>query len=225
MPIIGSPTSGVVTDADILDIAMVALGEKLYSEMSITDDAYRAANKLYALKRDAVLADHPWNGCVAMVLLVATGQTPLFQWAYEYIYPADALRILRIDPGVTGAVAFSSFLDPALSPTTMPVMPWEIGWDVIGQQKSVWCNLTPASCRYIFRNTNVATYSPFLAEAIAARMAMELASALTAHQGKFANLAKVYQDTMSFAKLNDGQEQSPTVVLSTTLTTDVRDGG
>lgn len=204
MPIIGSPLSGVVTDADILDAAMVALGATPYSKMQSTDDAYIAANSLYALKRDAVIADHPWNGCVAMVVLVTTGQTPLFDWSYEYVYPPDGLRILRLD-------------DESAD--------WEIGWDPIGVQKSLWCNKSPASCRYIFRNLNVASYSPYLADAIAARLAMELASALTAHQGKFANLAKVYQETLAFSKLNDGHEQSPQVVLSTSLTTDVRHGG
>lgn len=204
MPIIGSPVSGVTTDADILDVAMALLGERLYSQMTAGDDAYDAATKLYALQRDVVLAEHPWNGCVAQVALVSTTKTPLFDWSYEYVYPADCLRILRL----------SDDWDR-----------WEVGWNGTDNQKVVWCDVSPASMRYIFRNPNVQTYSPHLAKAIAANIAAELASALTAHMGKVDRLTEHYLQMLAVGKHKDGQEQSPTVLQSTTLTDDVRHGG
>lgn len=203
MPI-GSPVSAFATDVDLFDAVMVLLGETLYSQMDNTYPAYNAANKLYAVKRDSELASHLWNGCVAWDVLSDTTRTPLVDWTKEYIYPADCLRVLMVNTDTTR---------------------YEIGWNKADVRKVIWTNDTPANVKYIFRNLNVSTYSPYLADTIVCRMAMELSWAVLAHRDKFADLSQVYRDSKAYNQLMDGQEQPTKVFLSTGLTDDVRHGG
>ena len=209
MPIIGIPTAAIVNQADLLDVVMIELGERLYSDMTIEDDAKRAADKAFALRRDEVLSAHSWNGCVGYTPLTASGGTPATSWkgwTSEYLYPADCLRVLSL--------------------TSSERAKWEVGWSPTPINKKVlWAQSDNEGVRYIFRNGNVGTYSPYLAAAIIERMVVELCWALTSHRDRYADVAQQYLVDLAQYKLWDAQEQSIEEYRSTGLTDDVRNGG
>lgn len=191
-----SPT-GIVNDALLL------LGESTIADLSDQSDVARACNGLWADVRDEVLASHPWNGCTKQAVSTRSALTPIFsdEFSYAYIYPHDCLRILRPS-------------DDAFAWDTM----------VLNDQKMVYSNDEALALEYIFRQTNVSAYSGPLALTLAKRMAMELCLTLTGHIAKRKEMEQAYQMQLAIAKAQDGQEQSPDVVLSTTLTSDVRMG-
>jgi len=161
----------------------------------------RAANAVWSDVRDEVLAQHPWNGCVKQATAAKLAGTPLMMYTYQYVYPTDCLRILAVDD--------DSY-------------PWKIIVGTDGQSKVILSDAPTLIIEYIFRQTNVSRYGAWLSLSLAKRMAAELAMTLTQHLGKAGAFMQAYQLQLSIAKTTDGQEQSTSEIVSTTLTTDVR---
>jgi hypothetical protein len=139
---------------------------------------------------------------VKYAALSRTAHTPLADYDYEYLYPSDCLRLLRPD---------------------MDEYPWEVG--IRGNDQVIWSDDDSPLFKYIFRNTNVNQYSPWLAWALQCRIAAVVAQALTQHRGKAQDRMLFYENEVRKAKAMDGQEQAPAVFISTALTDDVRLGG
>ena len=192
------------SDTDIVNAALVLLGARPIVDLNAgTDDITLTCRTLYTQARDWVLAEHPWNSCVKFVTLTRTATVSNDVYDYQYLYPADAVRLLL---------------------PSDDTYQWEVGVD--GEQRVLWSNASDLSVRYIFKNTNVNQYSPGLSWALSAYMAAVVAQALTQHRGKAQDRMLFYQQTvLPKAMAMDGQEQFPVVFVSTTLTDDVRLGG
>jgi hypothetical protein len=195
------------SETDIVNDALLTLGEKPIFSLTDDMDISRAANGIYPNARDFVLAQHPWNRCVKFATLSKTPRNPGWltterRYSYEYLYPDNCLRIL--EPGTDDAK-------------------WEAGISTTNEAV-IWSDVDGLTVRYIFRNTNVAQYSAWLVQTLSAYLSMKLSLALTAHRGKAADMRELYAVTLSQAKGMDGQEQAPVVFTPTTLTDDVRLG-
>lgn len=189
------------SETDICNLALVALGESTITALTDDEEKAEACNVLWSNVRDAVLAEHPWNGCCKRVALSQLNGTPAFGFTYQFSVPPDCLRILEPEDQSDE---------------------WIIELATDDATKVLLANVSEFSIRYIFRNTNVTQYAPGLVMALAARMAAELTQTLTAHRGKFEDFWKIYVAKLALAKTMDGQEGSPRELQVTTLTTDVR---
>jgi hypothetical protein len=192
------------SDTDIVNAALILLGSRPIVDLNAgTDDITLTCRTLYDQARDWVLAEHPWNSCVKFVTLSKTATVSNTFYDFQYLYPADAVRVLL--------------------PST-DTYKWEVG--IAGDQRVIWSDYDGLSVRYIFKNTNVNQYSPGLSWALSAYMAAVVAQALTQHRGKAQDRMLFYEQTvLPKAKAMDGQEQFPAEFVSTTLTDDVRLGG
>jgi hypothetical protein len=94
---VGGTVAVNYTDVKICNLALAEIGEAPIS--SLTDDTKKARqlNTMYALKRDELLRMHPWGHSRKRVVLAKTNNTPLFDFAYEFLIPSDCLKILKID--------------------------------------------------------------------------------------------------------------------------------
>lgn len=70
----------------------------------------------------------------------------------------------------------------------------------------------PLNIRYVYRNTNTATYPPLLVSALAARLAAELALEIVDSPAKSQLARDAYDRILFQAKSADGREQTPTVI-------------
>ncbi len=68
---------------------------------------------------------------------------------------------------------------------------------------------TSVMLRFVADITDVTTMDPMFCEGFAARMAMELCEVLTQSQGKFAQVARIYNTVMGEARLVNGIETGP----------------
>lgn len=196
------------SETDIVNDALLVLGEKPIFSLTDDMDIARAANGIYPNARDYVLSQHPWNRCVKFATLSKTPRNPGWitterSYSYEYLYPSNCLRVL--EPKEDYAK-------------------WEAGMSTT-DEAVIWSDVDGLAIRYIFRNPNVATYSAWLVQTLSAYLSLKLSLALTAHRGKAADMRELYTMTLSQAKGLDGQEQAPVVFTPTTLTDDVRLGG
>lgn len=119
------------------------------SVLSTTDEkaVARWLNRNYPLQRDVLMQRHTWNFAMARRQLAADTNKPAFEWKYQYRIPDDCLRVLpltsdgrRNSPQVPYVVEGNFIL------TNMP---------------------PPLNMRYIFRQTDVAQFTPVFVDLLA----------------------------------------------------------
>lgn len=176
----------------ICNSALIKIGLDRISALS--DDVQRAiyCNEQYAKLRDEVLFSHPWNFAVTMATFSATVNTPIFDYSTEYTIPSDCLRILDI------------YGEPE----------WEVGLNAAGTAKVLLANRTSAKVRYIAQVTDTTLFTPAFDEALAARIAADLAYGLVQSISLQDQMFKVYQQLLSQARSFDAQEKSAREVKS-----------
>ncbi len=168
------------------EIANLAL-EKLGDEGEISDlgedtRAARAVNACFASMRDAVLRDHPWNFATRRVQLPAL--TAAVSWGgwTAFQLPTDFLRLLEIDG------------DP--------------DWQVEGDQVLVQ-NGGPLNLRYTARIEDTARFDPLFTEALACRIACQIAIRITGSASVQERALALYARALADAKRVDGQDNPP----------------
>ncbi len=137
----------------VCNIALVKIGVDPIS--NINDPTTKPARTCLALwdsNRDAVLEAAKWKCASKRDELVKLEATPLFDWDYQYQLPSDYIRDIAVKDG----------------------FPYLIEGD------RLLCNENECFLRYVYRLTTTGSYHPTLVEAMAARLASELAVPLKA---------------------------------------------
>jgi len=168
---------------EICNRALDKLGEAPI--VSLADDikASRACARAYAPVRDAVLRDHPWNCAIHRTALAAEADAPAWGYARRFPLPVDCLRVLDVEQeGPRWIVEGRAVLTDAAPPLRI---------------------------RYVRRLTDSTLFDPLLAEALAARLAVELCEALTQSNTKRQMLLEDYAEIVTRARSADGQEGVP----------------
>lgn len=149
------------------------------NEQSINAEKCRV---LYSQVRDYVLSDGiAWGFAKKTRALSLTGVTPE-EWTYEYDYPNDALVLLYIvKPGVSGVVSQSGI---NLTDVEMEHIPYEI-LEKSGGGTSIGTNYADAKAAYIKSVTDVRQFPPLFEDAVAWRLAYELAVPLGGDSTKY----------------------------------------
>tara|TARA_R110000868_G_scaffold268290_1_gene527506 strand:- start:209 stop:793 length:585 start_codon:yes stop_codon:yes gene_type:complete len=190
------------SSVEICNSALVKIGAARISALSDNTKAAIACNDQYDRLRKEVLRSHPWNFAISYISLAATANTPVWDaWTKEFLLPSDVLRILETDLGDYNA--------------------WEIGYNVDGN-KVLFCNDDAVKIKYIKDITNTTRFEPNFEEALAFRIAADLAYHLVQSQTVQANMFRLYKEYLATAMSFDAQEMSQQEVQADAWTTDVR---
>jgi len=192
--------STITTEVQICNSALIKLGVEPISALSETNNRARVCNKQYPLLRDEVLHSHPWNFAIARTQLAKTGNTPAFNFDFEYLLPSDYFRILEVDENRDGRVDF------------------QIEYNADDGNKVLLTDKNPLKIKYIRQVTDVTQFSPAFAEALALRLAMDLAISLRNSRAMAEYYARLYEQWASRARSYDAQEGSVTQLITTTWT-------
>jgi hypothetical protein len=119
------------------------------SVLSTTDEkaVARWLNRNYPLQRDVLLQRHTWNFAMARRQLAASTAKPAFEWQYQYLIPEDCLRVLPLT--VDGL-------------RNSPQIGYVVEGSYILTNKS-----PPLNMRYIFRQVDVAQFTPVFIDLLA----------------------------------------------------------
>jgi hypothetical protein len=139
---------------------------------SLTDGspAANAANTVYAPTVQLMLRElDPDFARFTAALVLSGAATPLPPWAYEYLYPADCLRLRQVQP----PAASYDINDP------QPIRA-NVGFDVISgtNTKVILTNQLAALATYTTSEVTEAQWDAVFADAVARRLANPLAMAL-----------------------------------------------
>ena len=170
--------------------------------MSMGDDTKngRACQACYEPLRDAELRAHGWKFATARAVLAELDEAPAFGFERQFEAPSDCLRLLQVGEGAVD----DNLADYRGAPR--PVFAYEGG--------RILTDLpAPLSVRYVKRVTNAGLYDPLFCEALAARMAMEMADELTDSPSKAQLAGAMYKDALRQAVRVDaierGSESAP----------------
>ena len=169
----------------ICNNALIKLGQDTIISLTEDSKAARTCNQLYEDTRDAVFRAHPWNSLIKRVELAQLSTSPAYEFEYEYQLPTDCLRVLSTDK-----VEYETEL-----------------FKIEGRK--LLSDDTAVSILYVAKITDPNEYDTLLREAIAARLAAELAIIMTDSNSLVQTMWTLYQDKLREARSVDGQEGTP----------------
>ncbi len=175
----------MASTVDIVNGGLMLLGETLIASLTDATQEARLASAAWARVRPAVIRAHPWNSTTTRASLSKLSTTPAWGWDYEYQLPADCLGVFDVDTDDSGQF-----------------------WTVEGRKLLSDLD-APLGILYAKDEEDSQVFDPLLVETLAHAMALELCEAITQSNTKRGQLHELLNETMTRAKLADGQESSP----------------
>ena len=173
-----------------VEICNIALSRVAHSQpiASLTEKSKAAelCRMFYGPMRELVLRAFPWPFAESLVALADIG-TPAPGWAYRYRYPSECLKVRNIVvPGQRRTM------------TSDQLIPYKIGYDDGG--RVIHTDQPGAVCRFTFKIEDATFFDAQFADALAWRVAMELALPLSSKADLQQFSTQQYNLAMSLAK-------------------------
>jgi len=177
----------MASTVEICNNALIALGAETIMALTENSKAARLCNARFASARDAVLRAHPWNCAMARTSLAQESSSPAFGYSYRYQLPGDCLRVIQ-----------------AYGADKEPIDDWQV------EGRSLLCDEATVYIKYIKRVTDPNQLDSLCREAISARLAAEIAYALTQSRTAEKNMWEIYNGLkLTEARAIDAQEGTP----------------
>jgi hypothetical protein len=167
----------------VVDVCNRALDKLGHGAITSLSDGAKAANlcdRAWPIVRNQVLRDHPWNFAVKRTTTAPSSTDPSWGFDYQHPLPADFLRLLEVRDLSTGEYQVEN-------------------GNILTDEDVLYI-------RYIREVTDPNEYDALFVDAVAARLAYELAEALTQSNTKRDAAWQEYQDGLLRAKRADAQE-------------------
>ena len=156
----------MTSQVDIANRALTKLGAARIISFGDDNKQARAVSSMFDIVRDAELRSHIWSFSVKRASLAALVSTPDRGYSFEYERPSDCLRLIQVNDVYNGP----SMDDYRNAPTA----------DYSLEGRKILTDFdSPLKIRYIARQTDTTHWDSLFVEALACRLAMELAEDLT----------------------------------------------
>lgn len=168
----------------IANLALVGLGADTIMALDEDSKPARLINAIYELIRDEVLRAHPWNFAIRWSNLAQLNETPTNGYAYAYQLPTNplCLKVIRL---------------------------YETSKDFRVENGKLYTDYSTATLKYIAQITDPTEFDSAFITAYAARLAAEIAYALTGSQSVQEAKWKEYALKLQEARSLDSQEGKP----------------
>lgn len=173
-----------------IEICNIALGRVANTQpiASFTERSKQAelCQTFYSLLREIVLQDFPWPFAESIVALADVG-SPAPGWQFRYRYPADCLLVREIVTPGQHRVLSSSM-----------EVPYKVGYDAGG--RVIHTDQPTASVRFTFNVQNPTHFDALFVDALAWRLAMDLALPLSSKPEYRTFCEQQYQNALTIAQ-------------------------
>lgn len=177
----------MASEVDICNIALSNLGERPITARNDQNQRARACDNRFDDVRDLVLRSHVWNCALKREQLTSSATAPV--WGYDVAYPKPA-KMLRL----------------------ISVKENEYPFKIEGE--NIVTNSTSLNILYIEQVTDTTKYDALLIQAIALRLATEIAQDITGKTQLKEALMRKYREVMSEARSADAAEGTPQKIES-----------
>jgi hypothetical protein len=178
---------------EIVNSALNKLGASTISSLGADSKEAILANQQYDIIRQELLRSHPWNFAIARVSLAQTGNTPAFEYDYEYVIPSDVLRILDVE---------------------FPEERFVIEHNPDDNTRVILTNNSTMKIKYIKDVEDVTKFDANFCEVFSARLAAEFAFNLTGKTTVMEQMYNLYETLLRNARSFDAQEGTPPQVTA-----------
>lgn len=173
------------SDIEIVNRSLALLGVESITSLSDTNKAASTASLLFNDTRASVFRAHPWNCLTKRASLAQDVTAPVYDYTYRFTLPADFLRLLTIEePGNRYQIEAGHIL---YDDTTLRI-------------------------KYTALITDPTQYDTSLVDALAARLAADLAQPLLQSINAMEQMWKMYELKIREAKFVDAQENGQDVL-------------
>lgn len=197
---------------DPLAIANLALGWLGAEPIASLEDATRTAqlvNNAFSGLRDAVLEDRDWTFATDRRSLPADATSPAWGYTTRFLLPSAVLRVITCSNAGTGGT---------LDAFAASMMPWDDGsleWvregpyilaGRTGTAQAGGSQIPAINVKSIISVLDSALWSPGFCQALAARVAAELAVPIAQSRELQGDMWKLYLQKLKDAAANDGRQ-------------------
>ncbi len=188
----------MTSQVDIANYALNTLGATNITSLDENSKPARIINQRYESVRDTVFRAHPWNCLLRRVELAKESTSPEFGYANQYALPTDpfCLRVLEFSNGT-----LSYPQDNMTSNSGGPVF--------VIEGRKLLTDEGIAKIKYVGRVTDPQQYEANLIETLAAKLAMEIAYAITGSNSIIQVTASLYDQKLKEARFVDSTEGAP----------------
>jgi len=182
----------VSSQVQICNLALGYIGHaNTIQSLSENSTAAIRCNLVYEQSRDSLIRSFDWNFARTSVTLALSGTAP-GHWSYSYAMPSEALAIRYI-------------FDAAYDPQTNRSYPYELGTND-GETKLIWTDTETAQAVYTRVIRDEAILPELVVDALALKIASEIAMPMTKDLQLTERLNQWYQLKLSAAQLANNQE-------------------
>tara|TARA_R100001440_G_scaffold12658_1_gene22417 strand:+ start:463 stop:1068 length:606 start_codon:yes stop_codon:yes gene_type:complete len=188
----------MTSEVDIANYALNTLGATNITSLDENSKPARIINQRYESVRDTVFRAHPWNCLLRRAELAKESTAPEFGYANQYALPTDpfCLRVLEFSNGT-----LSYPQDNMTSNSGGPVF--------VIEGRKLLTDEGVAKIKFVGRVTDPQQYEANLIETLAAKLAMEIAYAITGSNSIIQLTASLYDQKLKEARFVDGTEGAP----------------
>ena len=174
-------------ETSICNAALAKLGCPLITSLSDGSKHAQFCSRFYASTRDEVLAAHRWNFAMKRATLTKS-TAPAFEWKYSYTLPSDCLRVVQLNGYETTETRGEFSVEAGL----------------------LLADADTAQIRYVAQITTASLFPTLFIEALATKLAANLAGPLTGSQTMAGEFTKQYEAiTGPRARMCDAFESVP----------------
>lgn len=169
----------MTAEVDICNIGLGWIGGNLITDFENDSIEAILCKANYELLRDAVQEEIEWSFCIKRAILTPIQAEPVYGGGKLMLQPSDSLRILEVNQN-------------------------EIEWTKEGDY--ILCNEDSIEVRYIARITDPTRFSPTFIQALANRIASDLAIPIARSRTLAEHHWTIYETKFFLAKNTDGKQ-------------------
>ncbi len=181
------------TKLDVINAALMKVGLPLAADVN---DCDWNASVMYEAAAEQALRSFPWGFATRFAAAQPTAAVPAFGFRYAFAMPEDCLRVVDV-----------RCTEDLRTPRARFVV----------SGRHIYANVSPCNCRYVARITDPARWPTDFADAVACRIAAEIAALSAQSAGMTAGLIRLYQLSLAQAQAVDATETTERVPLDESL--------
>lgn len=185
----------MASQVEIINNALVEIGEATITSVNQATRAARAANRVWDNVRRGMLKRYRWNFAKGRVTLAPDVDKPAFGYTNQFTVPDDFIQLIGI---------YDANEDQRQLTTTKQAYAHE-------GQKILWDG-TALSIVYVKDITDTALFDPAFEDALVYKLAMRLAYDLSTGTGKLEDINAKFSESIRHAKFAHAIENSPEVI-------------
>lgn len=191
------------SSVEICNSALIKLGAATITSLNDGNKSAKLCKAQYDRLRKEVLRSHPWNFAISRIEIAKTVNTPVYKYSSEFLLPSDCLRVL--------ATSIDSFSIPDAQTRRSDVAAFPGEWEVevnADGNKVIVCDATELKIKYVKDVTNTTLFDSSFEEALAYRIAQDLAFPLVQSTSMAQLMNRGFKDMISEARSFNAQENS-----------------